>query len=761
MGTLTNIKIKSPSYSRDTELYSLKHIPKVYIPVPQGYTLTVKEGECVKAGQLLGVAFGRQIPLYSSVSGTVKGTFYDNGKEYLEIENDEKYEPSGDIAPCPKRLSQMSDDEIIERIRLCGINEWKKLEEMKGKAKRFVLNCLDGDPYCFDKRCVCIRYAREIINGAKIILKLTSLRLCEIVIEHSNLEGINSLIDNIGSSSLFDIIDTKAKYPYTEQQRIITHISDDGNFEEDEVLVIDAHTAAAVYNAFSLGMPYITRAVSVGGSASDESGCYSIPLGTPIEYIRDYCVNKEKTPVFSTVTGSIMKGELVRGELSVIEQDSHFVCFINKSELTYRVSECIGCGKCDSVCPEKLLPSVFISEHEKDFTFAKDKSGMDWCTNCGACSYICPAKIPICELANGKTKILSPEKRYKKATKKNSPFIWSAESVRSMNFDIVFSLLVLLSWSVFCFGIKALLIALISVSTAVFTELAYNFLTRSGSFGVLNLSSVVCGLLGAFTLSVNVPLYAPVITAFISVMFLRGAFGGNGKNLFHSAFGARIIASLLFHDAFVYQARKYTDFDFLIGNRDGALGEISVILLCAVLIYLLIRRIISIITPALIISTFAVVSFLLTPSAYEADSVKITLLGSSILFVSVFSGIEYSSVPKSKTGKMAYGALLGALAAVIGRFTDYEGAYISAVIASLLTPLFNRFYCANTEPVEYKEDSYNPYFDTEPKVPKNEGEGSSEGEIFVNISTHPQDSENEALERLADKIAELDSKNIK
>ncbi len=700
------VRIKKPAYTKDTNIYGIDNIPKVYIPLPELYTLTVEKGAHISAGQSLGVALGREVPILSSVSGIVAGILNLGDREYIEIHNDEKYKLCPSIKPCGQRLSQMKVEDIIERIRLCAIPDWKALSESAGKAKRFALNCLDSDPYSFDKKCAVANYAKEIVGGAKIVLKVLGLRLCEIIEDRKNTDEINLLVDCIGDSKFFDIIDIDLKYPMGEAEHIIAHLPENEDLRDDELFVIDAHTAAAIFRAFSQGMPYIKRLVSIGGTAAGVCGCYELPLGTPVKYIAERCTEPLKKSEFTAVTGGVMNGTAADELEGFIGCDTHSIAFIKNTDLCIKQSDCIGCTRCDRACPEGLLPSVFISEQEKNYAHAIYASGMDRCTDCGACSYVCPAGIPICEVARGEADTRLPDGRQRTYKKKKSPFIKHPENVRSVNSDFLLTLFMLLAWSVFCHGPRALLIAFISVATSVLCELVYNALTKNGTRGILNLGSAVCGLLGALTLSVDVPLYAPAITAFFSVIILRGAFGGGGKNLFHSAFGARVLASLIFHDAFVYAPRNYTTFDYIIGNTEGALGETSVILLCAVFIYLALRKIISAIIPALTLSTFWAVSFLVAPAASTADYARTMLIGTGIIFVSVYCSTEYQTAPKSTLGKVAYGALVGALAALIGRFTSYEGAYISAIAASALTPLFNRFYTAAQAPLYAEGEEY-------------------------------------------------------
>ena len=125
-------KIKKPSFTKDTALYTKKDLPKVLIPVDNCYTLTAKEGDRVLVGQMIGVSLDADIPLLSSISGKVEGVVRMGDCDYISIKNDGKYEKSKEFAPCKARLSEIGPDEIIERMRLCGIKEWKLLQ---GSAK--------------------------------------------------------------------------------------------------------------------------------------------------------------------------------------------------------------------------------------------------------------------------------------------------------------------------------------------------------------------------------------------------------------------------------------------------------------------------------------------------------------------------------------------------------------------------------------------------------------------------------------------------
>ena len=753
MGQSNGIKIKKPAYTKDTEIYRIENIPEVFIPVNENYTATVGSGDRVLVGQLLGIALGKQIPLHCSVSGTVKGTVNIGGTEYIEIENDGKYELCSDIAPCEKRLSQMSTEEMLDRIRLCGIREWKYLLSMCSSAKRFAVNCLDNDPYSSDKKCAIANYASEIIGGSKIVLKILSLRLCELVIEKNSTDAINTLIDKIGESRFFDIIETTGSYPMGESMRIPGLLGGDDT-DDDSVCILDVHTVAAIYRAFSLGIPYVRTTVSIGGSGAFEDGCYDIPIGTPIRYVARQCAESEQenTEPYTTIVGGMMCGSVCDPTATLVSYDTHSIVFQKNKEMTVRVGSCIGCGRCDKACPDKLLPSVFVSGYEANFDSAYKASGMEWCSECGACSYVCPANIPICDIANKDADPLIPDKKYKKETKTSAPFIHHAETTKSINADLIIALGALLVWAVCAFGTSALVLSATAILAAATSELIFNLLTKSRAFAVLDLSSVVCGMMCALTLTKNTPVYVAAIASFFAVIFMKGIFGGNGKNLLHSAFGARVFVSLFFHDAFVYEAKNYTLFDLLLGNTEGGFGEVSVIILVCVFIYLAIKKIVSPTVCLCTLSTFAAVTFLCAAPGNAPNEVTVSLTGTAIIFVSVFSSVEYSTVPKSIFGKVTYGAVCGAVAALIGKYTSSEGAYISALIASTLTPLFNRFY--EVEAYDDQSAPPSPIQEEAEDIVDEEEDGEDEETIDKTTVFSSEDAINESeKEKLIDALS--------
>ncbi len=686
------LKLKKPFYTKNTDIHTIEHIPEVVLSFDPRHTLAAAEGDQVLAGQLLADAPADLTPVYSSVSGRIASIDKRNGIGYIRIENDNEYS----IAESPfekKKLSAMTDDEILERIRLCAIPEWQLFSDIKA-VRRLVISCLDSDIYSSDRKCTIRHRARELIGGAKILLKLLGLDLCEIVIERRSTEHINRLLEYIGESSLFDIIEVNGKYPLGEDSRVISQLPSSRKTEDGRTCVLSAHAAADIYRAFSDGMPCISRIISIGGSALSSGGCYRIPLGTPIECIAGELARRPDGSMPSVIfaENGAMSGTVRDMKEAYTAHSTHSLVFIDESCAFVNTSSCIGCAKCDSVCPDGLIPSAFIRSMDKDKKHALSISRLDKCSGCGTCSYVCPAKLPIHEMARGNSDVPPPHMLPVKQKIKSTPLLRSPESVRTISLDLILALCVLAGWAICRFGIMALAICAVSVMSAVGSDILYTLLTKRNVRSVLDLSSVVCGMLCGLTMSIKTPLYVAAAASFFAVMIVRGAFGGSGKNIIHSAFAARVVISLFWHDGFVYESgRNYTLFDHLLGNTEGALGEVSFILLCACALYLIYKRVISIPPMLATLAAFTVTMFICAPASNTADYVKITLISTAVMLVSVFCSAEYSSLPTTLPGRIAYGVICGSVCAVITRFTSYEGAYIASVIASLITvPLFSR-----------------------------------------------------------------------
>lgn len=127
-----------------------------------------------------------------------------------------------------------------------------------------------------------------------------------------------------------------------------------------------------------------------------------------------------------------------------------------------------------------------------------------------------------------------------KFTVSPSPHIWGSNSVTRVMLDVILALVPAGIAATYFFGLRALLMMGISITSAVVTEATIR-IVRKKPLTIGDLSAVVTGLLLAYTLPSTVPLWIPAIGSFIAIALVKQAFGGLGQNFMNPALTARAI----------------------------------------------------------------------------------------------------------------------------------------------------------------------------------------------------------------------------
>ena len=298
-----------------------------------------------------------------------------------------------------------------------------------------------------------------------------------------------------------------------------------------------------------------------------------------------------------------------------------------------------------------------------------------------------------------------------------SPHIKSPDTTATVMFDVLIALTPALIWGVWSFGLRALILVLISVAASIGFEAAVQFLLKR-PITVTDLSAAVTGMLLGMNLPATAPLWMPVVGAFFAIVVVKQLFGGIGKNFVNPALAARVFLFSWASDmsAFPVTGQRISSlavtlseadavtgatplaslkagqlpasnlFSMIVGNMSGCIGEISAILLLAGGVYLLVRRVISWQIPAAYIGTAAVIS-LLFPRVEGAtlESVLYELFAGGLLLGAFFMATDYSTSPVTPGGRLLYGAGCGALTMLIRYFGSYpEGVSFSILIMNLL-----------------------------------------------------------------------------
>ena len=268
-------------------------------------------------------------------------------------------------------------------------------------------------------------------------------------------------------------------------------------------------------------------------------------------------------------------------------------------------------------------------------------------------------------------------------------------------------------WSFYAFGMGAVIVTAVSVASCVFFEWAINkYILKNDKCTVCDLSAVVTGILLAFNLPSNLPLYIIIIGALFAIGVVKMTFGGLGCNLFNPALAARVFLLISFPVKMtvfpeVRQMTAYADavtaatpmanladtslLDLFLGNVGGSLGEVSALCLLLGLVILLVSRTITWHIPvSILVTVFALTGLLHIAYPVEVATPWHHLFGGGLMLGAIFMATDYVTSPMTPKGQLIYGFCIGFLTVAIRVFGAYpEGMSFAILIMNAFVPLIN------------------------------------------------------------------------
>ncbi len=120
----------------------------------------------------------------------------------------------------------------------------------------------------------------------------------------------------------------------------------------------------------------------------------------------------------------------------------------------------------------------------------------------------------------------------------SSPHIRSPRTVTTIMRDVVIALIPVIIASVIIFGMRALLMTLAAVVSAVIVELLLSRLAGKPK-AIGNWSAVITGILVAANVPVGAPLWIPILGSAFAIAVVKWTFGGLGNNFMNPALAGR------------------------------------------------------------------------------------------------------------------------------------------------------------------------------------------------------------------------------
>ena len=318
-----------------------------------------------------------------------------------------------------------------------------------------------------------------------------------------------------------------------------------------------------------------------------------------------------------------------------------------------------------------------------------------------------------------------------------SPHVHASQDTKKVMWGVVIAMIPAMLVSFWYFGLGALLVMLTSVAACLLFEFLIQKYLIKGPLTVNDGSAVITGILLAFNVPSNLPLWQIAIGALVAIGVAKMTFGGLGKNPFNPALIGRVFLLISFPvdmttwpkpilsmadkfsldavsgptalgtlkeglmkgdavDQLMSNVPSYTD--LFMGGIGGSLGEVSALALILGGIFMLIRKIISWHTPISFIGTvfvFTGILWLIDPTMY-ADPI-FHLLAGGLMLGAIFMATDMVTSPMTHKGQIVFGIGCGLLTVLIRILGAYpEGVSFAILIMNALVPLINKGFKPKT-----------------------------------------------------------------
>ena len=312
-----------------------------------------------------------------------------------------------------------------------------------------------------------------------------------------------------------------------------------------------------------------------------------------------------------------------------------------------------------------------------------------------------------------------------------SPHVHSARTSKKVMYDVLYALIPAFLVSIYVFGINALVLTSVAVISCILFEYIIQKYLLKTEITITDGSALITGILLAFNLPANLPIWMIIVGALIAIGVAKLSFGGLGYNIFNPALVGRVFLLVCFpvqmtswptavennlslvdavtgettlgiiKEGLMYGETMSTisekipsAMELLLGITSGSAGEMSALALLLGGIFLIVRKVITWHIPVTILVTMAVMTgifWLVNPEMYASPLIHI-LSGGAILGA-FYMATDLVTSPMTKKGMMIFAIGIAVITVVIRLFGAYpEGVSFAILIMNAFVPLIDKYF---------------------------------------------------------------------
>ncbi len=365
----------------------------------------VQIGQPVKKYELVAKSDGLfATSIHAPVSGKIVSVETIDGENFLKLKNDFRED---EIAfDTSRRPEQLTPTEILDRLEQFGIEgsggarfpTHTKYGIGSKTIETFIVNAAECEPYLTADYALISEHCDQLFKAISIVYKLVPFQKIVFAIEKQHKELAEVIRNRSCESGNFVSVKLLPnEYPQGGELQLIKSVTGKelpkGSIPANYgVIVNNVGTLWAIYRAIFENRPYTERVITFSGEKASTRGNYLVKIGTPVHFVLQ-ALGEDWNPDEKTIIlGGPMMGKAVHDPNVPINKGSGGLLLLETPESNSE--NCIKCGYCVDVCPQKLMPMEFARTESR--TKQKLVSlNLNDCIECGACAYVCPSDVPL------------------------------------------------------------------------------------------------------------------------------------------------------------------------------------------------------------------------------------------------------------------------------------------------------------------------------------------------------------------------------
>lgn len=337
----------------------------------------------------------------------------------------------------------------------------------------------------------------------------------------------------------------------------------------------------------------------------------------------------------------------------------------------------------------------------------------------------------------------------------SSPHFHSKDSTSSLMLKVCIALLPSAIFGVIMFGLRALLVIIVSIVSSMGFEYLLNLVNKEEDpfESLKDYSALLTGFLIGLNMGPNIPIGIPIVASFFAIAVIKWTFGGLGCNWLNPAMGGRVFVFFSFTSAMskfslprtltsidsvssattlsllktslssgdfaglnplqMLEVQNYPisniaaklsaltglnayTIDAFLGNMSGSIGEISALLLLLGGIYLIVSKVITWHIPVIYLGSYAILNWIFGGIVYGTGLFSGLMFDpmfrGGIMLGAIFMATDYVTSPITNKGRVIYALGCGLFTFVLRTFgSNPDSASLAIILMNIVTPTIDRY----------------------------------------------------------------------